>query len=227
MPMASSSSARSREIAALATPYFRGGIGGGGFRSAAIGGLRGGRLAEAGSVPEESSAPASAGQFAWPASVVVALVGAGVAGVCPSQVSVWAWATTATHPIIRIPASFGTATPGSTPATEMACYELRLDRTRRFTPGGFCIRTFEREAPTLVPVTISKTGRLPLSDQPLKNPAAYAPSAPPPSSMAPRNRASSNGVITTKAIGCRMLSALMRAILMLAIWHLPLIVASG
>ena len=78
------------------------------------------RLAEAGSVAEESSAPASAGQFAWPASVVVAFVGAGVAGVCRSQVSGWAWATTATHPTIRIPASFGTATPGSTPATEMA-----------------------------------------------------------------------------------------------------------
>ena len=98
------------------------------------------RLAEAGSVAEKSSAPASAGQFAWPASVVVvAFVGAGAAGVCRSQVSGWAWATTATHPTIRIPASFGTATPGSTPATEMARYELRLDRTRRFTPAGFAL----------------------------------------------------------------------------------------
>ena len=60
------------------------------------------RLAEAGSVAEESSAPASAGQFAWPASVVGAFVRAGADGVCRSQVSGWAWATTTT----RIPASF-------------------------------------------------------------------------------------------------------------------------
>ena len=146
---------------------FRGAAIGGGFRGGAIGGggfrvlrsvpafaagsvaavseaLRSAafevvRLAEAGSVAEELSAPASAGQFAWPASVVVAFVGAGAAGVCRSQVSGWAWATTATHPTIRIPASFGTATPGSTPATEMARYELRLDRTRRFTPAGFAL----------------------------------------------------------------------------------------
>jgi hypothetical protein len=37
---------------------------------------------------------------------VVAFVGAGAAGVCRSQVSGWAWATTATHPTTRIPVSF-------------------------------------------------------------------------------------------------------------------------
>ena len=97
------------------------------------------RLAEAGSVAEESSGPASAGQFAWPASVVVAFVGDGAVGVCRSRVSGWAWAITAIHPTTRIRASFGTATPGSTPVTEMARNQLLLDMTRRFTPAGFCI----------------------------------------------------------------------------------------
>ena len=124
---------------AAISPGFRGGIGGGGFRSAAIGGFRGGAISRGGFRGGGIAAPASAGQFAWPASVVVAFVGAGAAGVCRSQVSGWAWATTATHPTIRIPASFGTATPGSTPATEMPRYELRLDRTRRFTPAGFAL----------------------------------------------------------------------------------------
>ena len=47
------------------------------------------RLVEAASVAWGSQAPDSAAQFAWPASVVVAFVGAGAAGagVCRSQVS--------------------------------------------------------------------------------------------------------------------------------------------
>ena len=58
-------------------PGFRGGIGGGGFRSAAIGGFRGGAISRGGFRGGGSPAPASAAQFAWPASVVVAFVGAG------------------------------------------------------------------------------------------------------------------------------------------------------
>ena len=108
----------------------RGGIGGSGFRSAAIGGFRGGAIREAASVALGSPAPASGAQFAWPASVVVAFVGAGAAGagVCRSQVSDWAWATTAIltiHRTTRIRVSFGTAIPGSTPATDASqssCY---------------------------------------------------------------------------------------------------------
>ena len=111
------------------------------LRSAAS---EGARLAEAASVASGSPAPASAAQFAWPASVVVAFVGAGAAGagVYRSQVSDWAWATTAiltTLRTTRTPAWFGTGMIGSTPATEMARYELRLDRTRRFTPAGFAL----------------------------------------------------------------------------------------
>ena len=84
---------------------------------------------EVASVAQVSPALASAAQwsaeaFAWPASVVVAFVGAGAAGagVCRSQVSDWAWATTAiltTLRTTRIPALFGTDMIGSTFAIEL------------------------------------------------------------------------------------------------------------
>ena len=123
-------------------PGFRGGIGGGGFRSAAIGGLRGGAISRGGSVAEESPAPASAGQFAWPASVVVAFVGAGAAGVCRSQVSGWAWATTATHPTIGSLRRLGRLHLGRRLLLRWLAIELRLDRDPPVYPGGFCIRPF-------------------------------------------------------------------------------------
>ena len=121
-------------------PGFRGGIGGGGFRSAAIGGFRGGAISRGGFRGVGIVGPG----FRGPVRVAGFRGGGfrrgwGGWGFCRSQVSGWAWATTATHPTTRIPASFGTATPGSTPATEMARYELRLDRTRRFTPAGFAL----------------------------------------------------------------------------------------
>src|SRR4030081_2738032 len=105
---------------------FRGGIGGGGFRSAAIGGFRGGGVSRGG----------------FRGGVVVAFVGAGAAGVCRSQVSGWACATTATRPTTRIPASFGTATPGSTPATKTARNRAAARHDPPVHPGGFCIEPF-------------------------------------------------------------------------------------
>jgi len=118
-------------------PGFRGGIGGG-FRSAAISGFRAVRLAEGAAsvalgcrrrLPRPSSRgrlPCGGFRRGW------------AAGVCRSQVSDWAWATTATHPTTRI-LRLWTATPGSTPATEMARNQAAARHDPPVHPGGFCI----------------------------------------------------------------------------------------
>ena len=123
-------------------PGFRGGIGGGGLRSAAIGGgFRGGAISRGGFRGVGIAGPGFRGPVrvagfrgggfrrgwgGWGWGLPLAGVGLG-------------WATTATHPTTQIRASFGTATPGSTPVTETARNRLLLDMTRRFTPAGFCV----------------------------------------------------------------------------------------
>ena len=121
-------------------PGFRGGIGGGGLRSAAIGGgFRGGAISRGGFRGVGIAGPGFRGPVrvagfrgggfrrgwgGWGLPLAGVGLGLGYYGYSSYY---------------SIRASFGTATPGSTPVTEMARNRLLLDMTRRFTPAGFCI----------------------------------------------------------------------------------------